>query len=520
MWTVGRLWLCIAVAVAVLLPGGVRAASIETLLMPGKVISGHADIETQCSRCHDRADRARQSSLCRGCHEKVDADILGRRGLHGRVTRSGQVKCTACHSEHQGRDADIVKFAPDRFDHAATDFALDSRHQAVACTACHASGKAYREAPGNCFACHRKDDAHAGSLGQDCGSCHAGARWSDFRFDHGRTHFALTGAHREVGCGACHSGHRYGSTPVRCASCHAPDDVHGGTRGAGCANCHTTVAWDDSKFDHAEETGFALLGGHRDLECTGCHRSGRMEDDLPKDCHGCHAGDDPHEGRFERRCDRCHTENAWKPARFDHLKETRFALAGAHGRIDCHACHAAPLGNPKLSDDCASCHRASDVHAGKLGRDCQQCHGVEAWRTALVFDHDLADFPLVGLHVAVPCVECHRKPEFKGVPRDCVGCHQRADVHKGGLGRACGTCHSPNGWAIWDFDHGKETGFALTGAHARSACADCHRRPASEVKLARDCAACHVREDKHLGQFGRQCQRCHGTTSFRGARLQ
>lgn len=515
--------MCIAVSCLGLLPRAAAAASVETLLMPGKVISGHADIEEQCAECHDRADRERQTTLCRNCHEDVDRDIAAHRGLHGRLPRADQVKCTACHSEHRGRDADIVKLAPERVDHAATDFPLEAPHRAIACTACHASGKAYREAPGTCFACHREEDVHAGSLGKECGSCHESERWAEFTFDHGKTDFLLTGSHQKVTCNACHFGNRYESTPVKCISCHAPDDVHAGARGSGCADCHTTTAWDDSKFDHAKETGFALLGGHRGLECIDCHRSGRMEDELPNECHGCHAGDDVHDGRFERKCESCHEVTEWPVKSFDHhkaSKDAKYTLTGAHERIDRHACHATPVGRPKLPTDCATCHRAQDVHAGKLGRDCEQCHGVERWSADLRFDHDLSEFPLVGLHVAVPCAECHRTPEFKDALTDCNGCHERADVHKGGLGRECETCHSPNGWAIWDFDHGKQTRFALTGAHARQACADCHRQPASEVELSRDCVACHAREDRHLGQFGRQCRRCHGTTSFKGARLQ
>ena len=38
-------------------------ASIETLLMPGPVSKAHAKTEQQCSACHDRTDRARQTAL-------------------------------------------------------------------------------------------------------------------------------------------------------------------------------------------------------------------------------------------------------------------------------------------------------------------------------------------------------------------------------------------------------------------------------------------------------------------------
>ena len=66
----------IAAAIAlVLFVAPVEAASLESLLMPGAVIAGHAKIEHDCSLCHDRADRGAQPKLCRDCHEDVDRDI-------------------------------------------------------------------------------------------------------------------------------------------------------------------------------------------------------------------------------------------------------------------------------------------------------------------------------------------------------------------------------------------------------------------------------------------------------------
>jgi hypothetical protein len=72
---------------------------------------------------------------------------------------------------------------------------------------------------------------------------------------------------------------------------------------------------------------------------------------------------------------------------------------------------------------------------------------------------------------------------------------------------------------MWEFDHGKETGFALSGAHGKLACEACHRQPPDEVKLKQDCLSCHEKDDVHLGQYGRQCDRCHSTVSWKGARV-
>jgi hypothetical protein len=122
--------------------------------------------------------------------------------------------------------------------------------------------------------------------------------------------------------------------------------------------------------------------------------------------------------------------------------------------------------------------------------------------------------------VIVSCAQCHATTAFKDAADECLGCHADRDVHKGGLGKDCASCHSPNGWGVWEFDHAKQTGFALLGAHGKLKCANCHRQPAGEVKLPKDCASCHRKDDVHLGQYGTQCQRCHSTVTFKGARIQ
>jgi hypothetical protein len=318
----------------------------------------------------------------------------------------------------------------------------------------------------------------------------------------------------------CHAGNRYKDTPTQCVSCHAPDDVHQNSRGNDCAQCHSTISWTTAKFDHAKETGFALNGAHARTDCVSCHTTGRMEDKIPKDCYGCHKAQDSHAGRMGQKCEQCHGSTDWKTVRFDHVRDAKFALTGPHAKLSCDTCHTANVATQKLGTTCISCHRAQDAHAGQLGNQCDQCHVADTWRGEVRFDHDLSDFPLVGLHVTVPCEQCHLTQQFKDAKPDCVSCHQSDDVHKGGLGKQCATCHNSNGWNIWTFDHNKSTRFALTGAHAKLECAGCHRRPASEVKLSTDCGSCHVRDDVHFGQFGRQCQRCHTTISFKQVRMQ
>jgi hypothetical protein len=496
------------------------AAPIETLLMPGKVAAAHARIEQDCMQCHDRANRERQAQLCSACHKDVAADVRAGTGWHGRLPNVGRIQCSSCHTEHLGRDGDIVHLSPLALDHTATDFPLEDRHASVPCSSCHASGKRYREAPRQCAACHRDDDAHSGRLGPDCGKCHAARGWSDTRFDHHATGYDLRGRHASLACATCHAANRYDGTPTRCVSCHAPDDAHQGARGADCASCHDEVRWKASGFDHARAANFALLGAHAQLACGACHKSKDLHDALPRDCAGCHVADDAHASRLGPACDRCHSSTSWAPAAFDHARDAHLALEGRHATLDCHACHTASVAKQKLSHECQSCHRADDVHVGQLGAACDQCHGLQAWTTGVEFDHDFTQFPLVGLHVAVPCVQCHATREFRGTATDCYACHKRDDQHKGSLGRQCADCHTPNGWNLWRFDHARATGFALAGAHDRLECDACHREPPDRVKLRADCASCHLRDDVHHGQFGRQCERCHNTTTFKGARRQ
>ena len=159
------------------------------------------------------------------------------------------------------------------------------------------------------------------------------------------------------------------------------------------------------------------------------------------------------------------------------------------------------------------------MHAGHLGKKCDECHTPTGWRSSVSFDHDLTKFPLVGLHVTVPCEQCHLTRQYRDVGHECIDCHKKDDVHKGNLGKDCARCHSPNAWKMWEFDHAKETGFALSGAHGKLACEACHRRPPDEVKLKKDCLSCHEKDDVHLGQYGRQCDRCHSTVTWKGARV-
>jgi hypothetical protein len=65
--------------------------------MPGKVTTAHAKWEEQCSQCHDRTDRSRQTGLCLDCHKEIAGDVRQHRGFHGRLQSIDTSECWACH---------------------------------------------------------------------------------------------------------------------------------------------------------------------------------------------------------------------------------------------------------------------------------------------------------------------------------------------------------------------------------------------------------------------------------------
>lgn len=561
-------------------PRAVAQSAIERLVSPGKLSDAHVEQEKECSACHASFNKKAQSGLCRECHDTIDADIRAGSGFHGKFPGISEEECKTCHTEHEGRIADIVGLDPKTFDHSFTDYRLEGKHAGAECSGCHKDGEKYSDAPHACVSCHQGDDPHFGRLGTECASCHVPDRWERIRFDHSKTSFALLGAHADTKCSACHMDQvwkgvgaecidchldddahdgRFGPqcaschepaswtkikfnhdatgfrlsgqhaaiecaachgagkpdpAPTACIGCHRGDDKHKGRNGPDCAACHSSSDWKRVSFDHAS-TGFALLGRHRSAACEACHTRPIQEWKPPKGCIDCHADDDRHEGLLGTDCSGCHRETGWTEVRFDHARDTRFALLGKHQAVTCAACHKTPTTQSLPTVSCAGCHRADDPHKGQLGDGCGQCHNVESWTGTVKFNHDFTDFPLLGKHASVDCVSCHESKAYLDAPNGCHGCHAEDDVHKGGLGKDCASCHNPKAWEFWAFDHNTQTSFALTGKHAVVTCSGCHpARSDGQFKASSRCVSCHASDDKHRGAFGTSCERCHNTEAF------
>lgn len=492
------------------------AIDIETLVMPGKVIAGHADLETECDNCHIAFSRDQQQQLCLNCHESVQSDVRSGLGFHGRADDARTANCVACHTEHEGREADIVGLDPRAFDHELTDFELTGAHIDTECADCHAADALHREAPAACYDCHGDDDEHAGGLGRECKTCHTTKNWTEATFDHeAETDYGLLGAHRRAACTDCHQDNQFSETPTACYDCHRSDDTHEGLNGRECGQCHDTRDWRESFFDHALETSFALAGAHAGAECRACHVEPVHTVSVPTDCFGCHRDDDEHEGLNGQDCGACHVARDWSAITFDHGRDTQFRLLGSHIDLACGDCHVSPVHETPLPGDCHSCHVDDDPHEAQLGEACEQCHNESGWDVGVRFDHGLTLFPLIGEHAGIECDACHESQRFHDAPSQCIDCHLDSDIHDATLGAQCGACHSPVAWPIWVFDHTLQTRFELDGAHTDLACAECHVRPMDDRRpLASNCISCHRSDDVHQGDFGRDCGRCHTTADF------
>jgi len=84
----------------------------------------------------------------------------------------------------------------------------------------------------------------------------------------------------------------------------------------------------------------------------------------------------------------------------------------------------------------------------------------------------------------------------------------------------CSICHEPDRWDVlkpnFSFDHAKETGVKLEGAHKDAACLRCHNDfgPVKEY-VERGCTGCHL--DVHRSQLGKKCLECHTMNDWRPA---
>ena len=200
----------------------------------------------------------------------------------------------------------------------------------------------------------------------------------------------LRGAHAKIACNDCHKDADFkAKLPLTCIGCHKKDDVHKGGFGTDCKGCHNVTDWKQvtkidiksdgaasagSSFDH-DKTSFPLVGNHKQVACAKCHKTSDFKA-APTQCKDCHE-DTRHKGKLGPKCEQCHSPVGWKTVTFNHNKQTKFPLTGAHVRVKCESCHTKPTDTtPKLSTVCGTCHQRQDVHRGRNGQNCGRCHST------------------------------------------------------------------------------------------------------------------------------------------------
>ena len=574
------------------------AAARADIFSPGPLAHGHAKLEglNNCTQCHV-AGAQLSNQRCLDCHTEIRDRVAKHEGFHGRISDADRT-CNKCHHDHQGRDFELIdwgKKGKKGFDHKSTGFALNGKHAQIDCAQCHEKrlivDKGIRDLLSThagrdthlglgtrCSDCHF--DEHRGQLGTSCSDCHNERSWKPApRFDHARTAFPLQGKHAGVECLSCHAKERDPAfvkdafpapraetfsrmKPVAHASClECHEDPHANKFGQDCQSCHTVQGWlvlngTTREREFHEKTHFPLRGAHATVACKSCHGpfpgvKAKFKGLAFSSCTSCHV--DAHLGQLGKpgssaaACDTCHTEQGFRPARFEAKDHVSWPLLGAHEAVACVLCHRA---EPKLearaspirawilqrgrkdaisltqfhpSGDvarCDACH--ADPHAGQFAKrvkkaGCADCHEVASW-VRVRFDHDRETrFALTGTHSSARCESCHVADEggvmrFAKLGTTCASCH--ADVHAGQFAAArggavdCERCHTTAAWERTTFQHRPPfTSFALQGKHASVGCADCHREVvvAARVRtrqyrgVPQSCEGCHV--DVHRGTF-------------------
>ncbi|MBK7713220.1 MAG: cytochrome C [Bacteroidales bacterium] len=465
--------------------------NLTAQISPGDLSNPHSNLEgiSNCTQCHVLGNK-QTNEKCLACHTEINERISSRKGYHSSSDVKGK-QCFSCHSEHNGKNFQLIRLDINKFDHKLTGYTLSAPHAKKECKDCHASkfiGEAKLKSKKNtylgvkteCLNCH--NDYHIRTLSSNCLTCHsADAFVPASKFNHANAKFQLAGKHKNVDCVKCH------------------------------------------KISTTEGKKYQQFSGMQYNNCTSCHK-------------------DPHSNKFGQNCRQCHSEESFKVIqgnqKFDHNK-TDYKLEGKHLIVNCKACHKGRFTDPLKFTQCVNCH--TDYHKKQFVKsgvvtDCSQCHTVDGFKqfSFTVEQHNAGPFPLKGSHIAIPCYECHRKQDnwsFRQIGMKCSDCHQ--DIHQNFIAakyypeKNCLVCHSEDKWSDVRFDHSK-TEFQLTGAHKKESCRACHFKTYSTGTfqqtfqgLSQNCSECH--SNKHRNQFEKNgitnCTECHGTDNWKASKF-
>ncbi len=363
------------------------------------------------------------SAACSACHQTDAPPELMDSGEGERILKFGPVKgkqCADCHETphrfeqqlqgdclkcHKGIDENwrLGERGVDVAFHDHFDFKLKGAHMKVDCAKCHApeletyaerfpdpEAPDYNRRAEQCSGCHK--DPHAGQFKETypaCAQCHIVERFKPSTLGpsgHPKT-YPLQGGHMAVACNQCHQVpegsevRQFKDTAKACRDCHT--NPHGNQfdqeiAKSDCTACHAPdfSTFRIREYKHQQMRPFFLGKGHAKAACSQCHAAPATGEGIlqyrkaPTTCASCHA--DIHRGQFRglgtTDCERCHgSVDRWTAERFDHEKDSRFALGKAHAKVDCKACHQAV----------AQMDGQSVVQYRPLTTKCEDCHGFQ-----------------------------------------------------------------------------------------------------------------------------------------------
>jgi len=223
---VTRRWILILIATNLVAIIALAFVYPHLMVSPGALVSGHAELTTDCFACHAPL-RGAASERCVACHALADIGLRTTKGVP--LTQSAKKAafhqeliahdCMACHSDHQGPE--LAKRSRKPFSHALLRAASRDR-----CERCHTAPKTgiHSDATVNCGQCHHQDG------------------WKPATFDHVKL-FVLDRDHNAT-CVTCHANKDY--KKYTCYGCHEhqPDKVRkehikeGIQNFENCVQCH------------------------------------------------------------------------------------------------------------------------------------------------------------------------------------------------------------------------------------------------------------------------------------------
>jgi hypothetical protein len=184
--------------------------NLNAQLSPGVLSNVHSNLEglSNCTQCHVLGDKV-TNEKCLTCHTEIQSRISAQKGYHSSFAVNGK-QCSLCHSEHHGKNFQIIRFDTAKFDHNLTGYNLSAPHAKQECKACHNSqhitdqkiktkSSTFLGVSRECLTCHT--DYHLRTLSSSCLNCHTEQTFVPAsKFNHASAKFQLAGKHKSVDC--------------------------------------------------------------------------------------------------------------------------------------------------------------------------------------------------------------------------------------------------------------------------------------------------------------------------------